>query len=252
VVVGLDFDGTLAPIVAEPELARPDSMTLELLEALGKRLRQLALISGRDSDQLAELVPLPEITLIGNHGLEQRRMGRAQLSPMAEPFRANLERAASAIRGLPEMRHSGVRIEGKRAAISVHYRLADSLLAGPELERALRPLAEREGLRLHPGRFVWELRPAVDINKGSVIRGLAASLRPDVLIYAGDDITDADALGALRDLSHIRTLGVGVLSAEVPSATFKDADLLVDGVEGVKAFLGDLLAIGQAAESSLP
>jgi trehalose-phosphatase len=243
-VLGLDFDGTVAPIVADPALARPDAATLELLAALAGRVAQLVLISGRDTGQLCERVPLASIRLIGNHGLEERFLGRSRLAPVAEAFTANLARTADAIAALPETRLPGVRIESKRAAISVHFRESHDSRVGARLEVSLRRLGEAEGLRLHAGRFVWELRPAVGISKGSVVAELASTPGARALVYVGDDVTDADAFAALRQVKEMRTLAVGVLSSEVAAGTFKDCDFLVEGVEGVKIFLADLLAIG--------
>mgnify|MGYP001223022882 CR=1 FL=1 len=189
-------------------------------------------------------MPVASVRLIGNHGMEERVMGLSRLRPVAAAFNANLARAAKAIAALPEAAVEGVRIERKRAAVSVHFREASDPDQGSRLEACLRPLAEREGLRLHGGRFVLELRPAVDIDKGTVVSELALTPGARALVYVGDDLTDADAFAALRTVDEVRTLAVGVLSSEVPAATFKDADLLVDGVEGVKRFLEDLLAIG--------
>jgi trehalose 6-phosphate phosphatase len=230
--------------VNDPELARPDGATLELLAALAARVRQLVLISGRDTGQLLDRVPLDSIRLIGNHGLEERVMGQSRLTPAAAEFATRLALAGEAIAALPESRLPGVRIEAKRAAVSVHFREAREEELGPRLETALRPLAQRQGLRLHSGRFIWELRPAVEVSKGSVVRELAQNGGGRALVYVGDDVTDADAFKALREVNQTRTLSVGVLSSEVPLATFKDCDLLVDGVDGVKAFLSELLAIG--------
>ena len=171
-------------------------------------------------------------------------MGQSRLTPVAAEFATSLTLAAEAIAALPEARLPGVRIEAKRAAISVHFREAEDEKLGARLETLLRPLAQRQDLRLHAGRFIWELRPAVEVSKGSVVRELAHTGGGRALVYVGDDVTDADAFKALRQVKETRTLAVGVLSSEVPLATFKDCDLLVDGVEGVKAFLSELLAIG--------
>jgi len=244
-VLGLDFDGTLAPIVTDPDQAQVDPETLALLRKLATLVRQLALISGRDTDDLVDRLRIPEAVLIGNHGLEERRAGRSRLSAAAEPFAANLRRAAAAIAAQKEVQQAGVRVERKQAAISVHYRdAADPKTVGSALATALRPVAAGERLRLHGGRLVWELRPAVDVNKGTVVIGLARSLRPDALIYIGDDITDADAFAAMRHLPSTRTFAVGVRSAEVPVETFVDCDLVLDGIDGVTGLLRELLAVG--------
>jgi trehalose-phosphatase len=243
--LGLDFDGTLAPIVVDPAEARPDSDTLALLTELAAGALQLAVISGRDTDDLVERLPIPNALLIGNHGLEERRAGRSRLSAVAEPFAANLRRAAAAVAALNEAQQPGVRIERKRAAISVHFRDAgDPKTAGPALAIALRPVAERERLRLHGGRMIWELRPAVEVNKGTIVTGLATSLRPEALVYIGDDITDADAFAAMRRLPSVRTFAVGVRSSEVPVDTFADCDLVLEGIDQVNLVLRELLGVG--------
>ena len=208
-MLGLDFDGTLAPIVPDPDLARPDPALIGLLKQLSPRLRQLVLLSGRDTEVLERRVPVDAIRLIGNHGLEQSHAGRSSLSPSAEPFVSSLERTFAAIALIPEVSRAGVRVERKRAAISVHFRQAREPGIEARLEAALQPMARREGLRLHPGRFVWELRPAVDVNKGTVISGLAIELKPQAMVYVGDDLTDADAFRALRRLKGIKTVAVG-------------------------------------------
>ena len=228
----------------DPDLAQPDAGTIELLTALAARIRQLVLISGRDTQVLEERVPVPAIRLYGNHGLEERYRGESSLTAAAQPFVFALQRAAAAIGSLPEVAHPGVRVERKVAAISVHFRESREPAIGALLEAVLKPLAAREGLRLHPGRFVWEVRPAVDANKGTVIAELANELRPQAIVFIGDDLTDADAFSALRRLRDMRTVAVGVSSSEVQAAAFEDCDLMVDGVEGVGRFLHDLLAIG--------
>lgn len=203
---------------------------------------RLVLISGRDSDLLWDRIPIPDALLVGNHGLEERRNGASRLSDQAQPYTANLLRAAGALAALAAV--PGIRIESKRASISVHFRQSpDPGSTGAQLGEMLEALALREQLRLFGGRYVWELRPAVDVNKGTVIARLAGLLHPAGLIYVGDDVTDADAFRSMRCLPQIRTLAIGVRSTEVPSTTFKDCDLIVDGVEGVKGFLCDLLAV---------
>ncbi len=202
------------------------------------------LISGRDSDLLWERVPILKTLLIGNHGLEERRDGASRLSAEAQPYASNLLHAADALAGVAAATGPGIHIERKRASIAVHFRQSpDPQATGAQLRGSLTALAGRERLRLFGGRYVWELRPAVDVNKGTVVAGLAGSLHPAGLIYVGDDVTDADAFRAMRDLPNVRTLAVGVRSAEVPTETFNDCDLVVPGVEGVKTLLRDLLAI---------
>ena len=240
ILLGLDFDGTLAPIVTDPELALPAPGVVELLSELSRSLVRLAIISGRDTDALAARLPVAGLTLVGNHGLEERN-GESALLAVATPFAASLERAADAVGRLKEARIPGVRVERKRVGISVHFRNApDRSEARASLQPVLQRIAEREQLRLHPGRMVWELRPPLEIDKGAVLRRLAAGLQPAAIIYIGDDLTDADAFSALKGMRDLKTLAVGVRSDEVPEAAFVDCDLTVDGITGVTDFLGEL------------
>jgi trehalose-phosphatase len=88
--------------------------------------------------------------------------------------------------------------------------------------------------------MVWELRPPVDIDKGEVLRRLARALRPEAIIFIGDDPTDADAFAALKTISGVKTMAVGVRSHEVPAATFLDCDVTVQGVDGMTRMLREL------------
>lgn len=199
------------------------------------------IISGRDTEQLAARLPLTGLTFVGNHGLEERHDGASRLLPEANAFLEALDRATAAAAQLEEARIPGVAIERKRAALSVHYRNApDPAATGSALGAALQGIASGERLRLQAGRLVWELRPAVDINKGAVVRRLVASLKPSGIVYAGDDLTDADAFASLKGMRDVRTLAVGVRSVEVPDAVFRDCDTVVDGVAGMTRLLHEL------------
>jgi trehalose 6-phosphate phosphatase len=109
----------------------------------------------------------------------------------------------------------------------------DPAASGAALEPELEAIARHEQLTLQPGRLVWELRPPTTLDKGEVLRRLAADLQPAGIIYVGDDRTDADAFAALKRMAGIKTVAVGVRSAELPNDVFRDCDLIVDGVPGV-------------------
>jgi trehalose 6-phosphate phosphatase len=238
-LLGLDFDGTLSPIVESPELAQLDPATLPLLSSLRKKLGMVAVISGRDTKSLAELIPLDGIMLVGNHGMETRQDGESLVLPEIEEVVPRLEQAARALEELVST--PGVRVERKRAAVSIHYRLA----AQPaKLSRELRPkmveTAKRFGLALQEGRMVFELRPRIAIDKGVVLTRLVESIDAEAIIYIGDDLTDVDAFRALRGMDALETLSVGVRSSESSAQVLEEADLLVDGVDGVRQFLAEL------------
>jgi trehalose 6-phosphate phosphatase len=215
---------------------------MPILEELSDCLQRVVIISGRDTDFLVSRLPLARALFIGNHGLEERDAGGSRVVEAAQPYLAPLQRAADALAALPQTHAPGILIERKRATVSVHFRkAADPPAAGAALQPALEEIARREQLQLRPGRMVWELRPPIELDKGEVLRRLAAATQPAGIIYVGDDRTDADAFSALKRMTGIRALAVGVRSAEVPDDVFSGCDLMVDGVPGVTQLLRQLL-----------
>ncbi len=239
----MDYDGTLAPIVADPEAARPDRAALALISELIQMVFQVAIISGRDTDFLARELPLPGLLLIGNHGLEERQNGRSQVVAHAVPYLPAIESAARAVASLPEAQTPGVLLERKRGTLAVHYRqAADSESAARALDAALPSVAAAHGLELRRGRLVYELRPPLPLNKGTVLLRLVDRLRPSGVLVAGDDRTDFDAFAALPAIRDqgISAVAVGVSSSELPATAFAGCDLVVDGVPGVVQVLQTL------------
>jgi len=204
-------------------------------------LQRVVIVSGRDTDFLVSRLPVTGALLIGNHGLEERDSGASRVVDEAQPYLARLRRAADAVEALPQAHAPGVVIERKRATLSIHFRrAADPSTSGAALQPALEEIARHEDLQLQPGRLVWELRPPLELDKGEVLRRLAADLQPAGIIYVGDDRTDADAFSALKRMPSVRTMAVGVRSAEVRDDMFLDCDLIVDGVPGVTQLLRQL------------
>jgi trehalose 6-phosphate phosphatase len=242
-MLGVDFDGTLAPIVAQPDEAVPEPEAVHLLSELSRALLCLAIVSGRDTDFLASRLPIDRLILVGNHGLEERRSGRSQVVAAALPYVDALQRASNALRAHQELRVPGVLIEAKRVSVSVHFRQTqDPLQTAARLRPVLETIATGEKLRLQEGRLVLELRPPIEIDKGQVLRRLADEFDPASIVYAGDDRTDVDAFRALKAIatSPVRTLAVGIQSRELPAETFSDCDLVLDGVAGTLELLRGL------------
>jgi trehalose 6-phosphate phosphatase len=228
--------------VPEPDHAAPDPQAVTLLNELSHCLLRVVIISGRDTDFLVNRLPVTGALFIGNHGLEERDGGVSRVVDEAQPYLTKLRRAADALEALPEARAPGIGIERKRATVSIHFRrAADPPASRAALQPALERIARHEHLQLQPGRLVWELRPPLELDKGEVLRRLAANLQPAGIIYVGDDRTDADAFLALTRMPSVRTVAVGVRSAEVRDDIFLDCDLMVDGVPGVTELLGQLL-----------
>ena len=232
----------------DPDRAAPDPQAIALLDELSHCLQRIVIISGRDTDFLVSRLPLRGALFIGNHGLEERDGGVSRVVDEVQPYLPRLRRAADAVEALPQAQARGIVIERKRATVSIHFRkAADPSACGATLQPALKEIARHEQLELQPGRLVWELRPPLGLDKGEVLRRLAASLQPAGLIYVGDDRTDADAFSALKRIPSVRAVAVGVRSTEVRDDVFRDCDLMVDGVPGVTELLGQLIEICAAA-----
>lgn len=199
--VFLDYDGTLTPIAARPELA---PLSDEMRATLG-RLAQtctVAVISGRDLDDVRRLVGLDGLIYAGSHGFDIA--GPRDLRIRHENgtgFMAAVERAAGRLRAA--VRHiDGALVEPKRFAVAVHYRqVAPEDAAG--IEAAVdQVVAAIPQLRKTRGKKVFELLPRLDWDKGKALLWLIEALDQGgadaVPFYLGDDATDEDAFRALR------------------------------------------------------
>jgi trehalose 6-phosphate phosphatase len=241
-LIALDFDGTLAPIVADPGAARPHPAVLPALERLAPGVGTLAIVTGRPAGQAVELGGfdgVPGLIVIGHHGWERWQAG--ELSSPPPPPGVALARArlpgVLASAGAPD----GTWVEDKRHALVVHTRrtadpaAAQHLLAGP-----LATLADETGLDCKPGRLVFELR-ARGIDKGTALNALFTERGSVAVLFAGDDLGDLPAFAAVRAIRAAGRYGVTVASAsgEV-TALSGEADLVVDGPEGVAALLTSL------------
>jgi trehalose 6-phosphate phosphatase len=234
----LDFDGVLAPIVEDPETsAMPERVALDLAR-LTPALGTVAVISGRPASFLADRVRMPGIRLLGSYGMEQVKDGNGQLTPAAAEWLAAVASAsdelASLLGTLP-----GVRIEAKPVSVAVHWRQApDRDAAAAEVEEATARLAAATGLRLEPGKLVSELRPPIDVDKGSAVAALIREARPAVTVYAGDDLGDLPALRVVREAG-----GYGLAvdhGAETDPRLLAAADQVIAGSDGFADWLAKL------------
>jgi trehalose 6-phosphate phosphatase len=234
----LDFDGALAPIVADPDAARALPEALAALERLVGRIGLVAVVSGRPVDFLRAALPellLGEgLVLIGQHGLERVVGGEREVDARVAPWR---EAVAAAAREA-EVELPGLVVERKGdIAVNLHWRTVPERAA--EAEAMGRRLAERHGLDALPMRMAVELRPPVPVDKGTVVAELAAGR--DAALFAGDDHGDLAGFTALDDLVAAGRLDhavrVAVRSGEAPPALLEAADYQVDGPAGLAALL---------------
>ncbi len=199
----LDIDGTLSPIAPRPDVAIVPAATQRVLGDLARLPHvHIAVISGRSVHDARRLVGVPELWTIGNHGFEVAPPGRPpavreDVGRFADVVRAAGTRAFELGERVP-----GVVVEDKRWTLSVHYRLA-SPDAVPRLADDIHSIARDFGLIVTHGKKILELRPPVNIDKGSAAVELATSLGAlgdgTSLLAAGDDSTDEDMFRALRN-----------------------------------------------------
>ena len=206
----LDVDGTLAPIVARPELASVPDETRQELRRLVERYALVACISGRTGEDAARVVGVNGPVYVGVHGLE--------LAPEADSWRGPLHEFAESV-GRP--------VEDKGLAIVYHYRGAEDEEAAIAELRGVAQQARVLGLEAQFGRKMLEVRPPIAADKGTAVRALLAERGLRRALYAGDDTTDLDAFRGLDGLEL--SIRVAVASAEGPPQLLEAADLVVGG-----------------------
>ncbi|NJC69499.1 trehalose-phosphatase [Planosporangium thailandense] len=236
-----DFDGTLAPIQADPDAVQVAPDVLETITELTTRVRRVSLVSARPVDFLRSRFPGVPLTLHGLYGLESQYVpGETVTYPPALPYAGIVAQLAEqARRELP----GAVLVEFKRLSVALHYRSA------PELRDTVhawaQAQADRHGLRAQEGRMVIELKPAVARDKGSVVAEEIEDF--SCAWYFGDDLGDLAAFRALSERQSVDPdfLGVRVAvgnpetGAEVAAA----ADLHLPGPAAVPAFLRESFAV---------
>lgn len=181
VLIALDYDGTLAPIVDRPGDARLRPRTRDLVGLVAARY-PCVVISGRAQDDLMRRTRgLGVAEAIGNHGLSPSRYDEARAARV-RGFEAGLARAAAAL--------PGVEIENKIFSLAAHYRrAADKAMAREALLEAARAL---DGARVRDGKQVVDIVPEDAPHKGDALLAARARLGCDAALFVGDDTTDED------------------------------------------------------------
>lgn len=191
-----DFDGTLAPIHADPDAPElPEERRSLLADLAAHPAVEVALVSGRSLSDLTGRADVDGASYVGNHGVERRRDGERVVPPEA----ADREVVARAVGALGERLDDveGCEVEDKGPSLTVHYREVDESEV-PRVREAARTVAgAADGLDLFEGKQVYELRPAA-VDKGTAVAS-RAERRPDdwLTAYLGDDTSDEAAFRAL-------------------------------------------------------
>ena len=208
VALFLDYDGTLTPIVKTPDKAVLSFENRRLLERLMKNyLCKLAIISGRALKDIKKKVDIPGIVYIGNHGLEIEGPKINFKSIISLRYKGILQHIKDELTAkLANIK--GVLIEDKGLSLSVHYRLVNRNQI-PKIKTILYEATIlytiRNKIKIKLGKKVFEIRPALEWDKGKVVLWLLArwefSLKDKNIlpVYLGDDVTDEDAFGVLRN-----------------------------------------------------
>ncbi|MFF5498325.1 trehalose-phosphatase [Streptomyces aquilus] len=247
-VVALDFDGTLAPIVADPEQARAHPDAVPALAALAPRIAAVAVVTGRPPGVAVRLggfagVPgLEHLVVLGHYGAERWDAATGEVTapaphPGVAAVRAELPGFLDDIGAW-----QGTWIEEKGRAVAVHTRRAEDPQAAFDALRApLTDLATRHGLIVEPGRLVLELRPP-GMDKGVALTDYVRELGAEAVLYAGDDLGDLPAFAAVEKLRSDGVPGLLVCSTGSEEVTdLKErADLVVNGPAGLVRLLGQL------------
>lgn len=257
VLLALDFDGTLAPIVANPEDAVAHPEISGVLARLAGEIACIAIITGRPAQVAAsrsglaaialdratrgETVPPNHLVVLGHYGAE--RWDGSAMRVVAMPTHPGIAEARTTIRGWLEDRTlpEGVTLEDKGRSVAVHTRPAhEPGKAADEVERILAPLAHRLGLAVEPGRYVVELRPP-GVDKGVALHELIEQVEPTGVIYIGDDVGDLPAFDEVAAFRETGGAGHAICSgSDEVTELAERVDLVLPGPSGVASWLRDL------------
>lgn len=252
VVVGLDFDGTLSPLVDDPEAARLHPGSPGALLELAEAVRAVAVITGRPARQAITMGDLDalgdamldrgaELFVFGQYGNERWSATEPRIrSPRPPAGLASFERELPSV-----LRGAGAAdafVEEKGLAVAVHTRRMDDPAGA--FERLVDPiasLAERHHLTVEPGRNVLEIRSG-EMHKGHAVRTFVAEQEATGVIFGGDDLGDIEAFEAVRALRADGLPGLVVYSGPPEQAALIElADVVVDGPAGVIDMIAQLL-----------
>jgi trehalose-phosphatase len=229
-VVFLDYDGTLTPIVAQPE----DAVLSDSMRAIIQRLARVctvAVISGRDLADVRERVAVKGIVYAGSHGFDIAGPGGLRReNEEAQACLPALDQAEASLREqLTDV--PGARVERKRFSIAVHFRNVPEARV-PEIEPIVDGVKQHHpDLRRSGGKKIFELQPRIDWHKGRAVLWLLDTLPIDpagvLPLYLGDDLTDEDAFEALAQR------GVNIVIRDEPRSTAAQFALENPGETGV-------------------
>ena len=239
----LDYDGTLVPIVQNPDNAIMPQKIKTILRCLSKSPNlRIAIISGRALKDIKNKIGMEGIIYAGNHGLEIEDPKIKFKAPVPVRYKAALKKIRTILKKkLSKIK--GVIMEDKVLTLSVHYRLVDAKdiwLVKTIFHETLAYYIVSNKIKIRHGKKELEIRPPLEWDKGKVVLWLLARLKfilgeePCIPVYIGDDITDEDAFRALKDRG---------LTVFVGDSGKTHAEYYLKNTQEVIGFLGQILKI---------
>lgn len=197
-----DFDGTLAPIVDQPDQAALPKETYDLLQKLAKNYK-VAIVSGRDRKDIEAKMNLHHLYYAGSHGFDiAGPNGMHHQHPEADSIIPELEKISHELEQIFKEKKQ-VKIEKKKFAIAIHHRGAEQEVIKEVEKKVKERLSDSDQLKWDKGKSIIEIKPNVDWNKGKAVLWIMDQLGMSedkcLPVYLGDDTTDEDAFRELQE-----------------------------------------------------
>lgn len=241
-----DFDGTLSPIVADPAAARMAARGDVALRALAGRLAVTGIVTGRGAHDARAMSGMPELLVVGNHGLEWLAPGASEAvpAPGLEWISDALDRLMAA--GRDALADPRITLDHKGLSGTIHYRMAADPARARETLLAALAAVPHPGIEVREGRMSIELRPTGVGDKGTAVRQLVERHALRGLVILGDDVTDLDmfhAASELRETAGLVTANLAVGGhGEVPPEVMAAADAALADPDAVVRLLEALVS----------
>jgi len=235
IILFLDYDGTLTPIVERPELAVLNDQMREVLRKL-MNIHKVAIVSGRQREDVEDLVKIDGLTYAGSHGFDIKGPGLEMVEPRVKNILPTITQISDELDdGLSKI--EGVIIERKKFSVAVHYRLVDPANVSAIKEFMDKIMRGNKGLRVMSGKKVFEILPDIEWDKGKAVRWILEAINVSwteaSCVYIGDDVTDEFAFRA------IRTRGAGILVSD--KTRDSAAEYLLSSPEEVKGLFEKII-----------
>ncbi|RLN50119.1 hypothetical protein BBJ28_00003909 [Nothophytophthora sp. Chile5] len=255
-VVFLDYDGTLTPIVNDPALALLSPVMKDTLEKLREKFIT-GVITGRSLHKIQKFVSIPQLYYAGSHGFDiEGPNGTSIKNQVAAQFLTDLNQVRDALsEGIAGI--AGSEVEDNIFSVSLHYRYSEEVLPRPVSRYAEKCWSlgflyrSCASFRLNEGKMVFEFKPKIDWNKGKALVWLLQALGLDehddvYTIYIGDDTTDEDAFQLFQ--AHCNRKGVGIIVTEESTST--GASFTLRDTNEVCEFLNRLISCDGHGDNS--